>query len=162
MATDPMPEDLTPQVVITTEFVIAALTADADEADPAVADHTPSHSAVLNLTAKSEYQDLEVLPLELAVVALLVQLVLLLVALLMELAVLALLAVLVVLTEPLAVLLPVEPLVVLLAVLVVPAELLPVEPLALLVVLELLASVLLVLQEMPLDSKVFKVLMALV
>lgn len=143
MATDPMPEDLTPQVVITTEFVIAALTAEADEAAPAVADHTPSHSAVLNLTAKSEYQDLEVLPLELAVVALLVQLVLLLVALLMELVVLALLAVLVVLAEPLAVLLPVE-------------------PLALLVVLELLASVLLVLQEMPLDSKVFKVLMALV
>ena len=133
MATDPMPEDLTPQVVITTEFVIAALTAEADEAAPAVADHTPSHSAVLNLTAKSEYQDLEVLPLELAVVALLVQLVLLLVAHLMELVVLALLAVL-----------------------------LPVEPLALLVVLELLASVLLVLQEMPLDSKVFKVLMALV
>lgn len=140
MVTDPMPEDLTLQVVITTEFVIAALTADADEVAPAVADHTLSHSAVLNLAAKSEYQDLEALPLELAVVALLVQLVLLLVALLMELVVLALLAVLLVLLALLAVLLVlVEPLAV------------PVEPL-----------VLLLLQEMPLDSKVFKVLTALV
>ena len=153
VVTNLTPEDLTllthlDLVVVTTELMIAALTADAEEVVPAVADHTPSLSIpMVDLAVSQEFQDLEVV-LESAVLAVLVQLLLSLVALLV---------VLVVPVEPLAVLVvPVVPL----AVLVV-----PVVPLAVLVVLELVAlvplvlqelvaSVLLVLQETLLDSKV--------